>query len=493
MIKAHREPNLNPKLEAFAFQVAAVAKVKDLEYAGIFHEQGLGKTKIGLDIVLDWLQKSVVDSALIVTKKSLIANWADEIKAHTHITPKILGQDRNANYYALNSPARLYLTHYEVISAEEKRLQLFLKTRKVGIVLDEAQKIKTPDAALTESFHRLSKAFVRRLIMTGTPVANRPYDIWSQIFFLDHGVSLGEDFVKFKASLDLSNDLFKDKNRQIEFESALASVSSKIATFTVRETKKSSGIDLPEKITSNLYCEMEERQSEYYTQYRDELKATVMQAGVLMLDEADDILKRLLRLVQVASNPMLVDGLYKREPGKFPYLERLIDDAVDNGEKTIVWTSFVANSVWLQKLLSHRGAVVINGSVSIDDRNRRISAFKSDDNVKVLIATPGAAKEGLTLTVANNAIFYDRSFSLDDYLQAQDRIHRISQKKACVVTNLIAEGTVDEWVDSLLNAKSYSAQLLQGDIDLKTFDGKMSYDFGNLIKQVLNIEDGATC
>ena len=76
---------------------------------------------------------------------------------------------------------------------------------------------------------------------------------------------------------------------------------------------------------------------------------------------------------------------------------------------------------------------------TIEDRNAAIRMFKTDPDTKVLVATPGAAKEGLTLTVANHAIFYDRSFSLDDYLQAQDRIHRISQDQPCYIWNLICE------------------------------------------------------
>ena len=96
------------------------------------------------------------------------------------------------------------------------------------------------------------------------------------------------------------------------------------------------------------------------------------------------------------------------------------------------------------------------------------------------MATPGAAKEGLTLTVANHVIFYDRSFSLDDYLQAQDRIHRISQEKPCFVHNLIMEDSVDEWIDVLLHAKEIAAQLAQGDISLDYYKSQMSYDFGEI-------------
>ena len=64
----------------------------------------------------------------------------------------------------------------------------------------------------------------------------------------------------------------------------------------------------------------------------------------------------------------------------------------------------------------------------------------------MLFATPASAKEGLTLTEANHVIFYDRGFSLDDYLQAQDRIQNI-QTKTCYVHNIITKGTIDEWID----------------------------------------------
>jgi SNF2 family DNA or RNA helicase len=123
--------------------------------------------------------------------------------------------------------------------------------------------------------------------------------------------------------------------------------------------------------------------------------------------------------------------------------------------------------------------------VPIPARTEALNRFKTDDSCQVLIATPGAAKEGLTLTVANHAIFFDRSFSLDDYLQAQDRIHRISQQRTCFVWNLLGTGTVDEWVDSLLAAKRLAAQLAQGDIDVAEYRERADYDFGRIIREIL--------
>ena len=144
MLRVRKKANLEARQSAFPHQLEAFEAAKDLPFAAIFHEQGLGKTKIGLDLALFWLAQGVVDSVLVVTKKSLIVNWQSELAAHSHLRPRVLGQDRKANFYAFNSPAVLYLAHYEAILSERRRFALFLKTRKVGVLLDEAHKIKNP-------------------------------------------------------------------------------------------------------------------------------------------------------------------------------------------------------------------------------------------------------------------------------------------------------------------------------------------------------------
>jgi SNF2 family DNA or RNA helicase len=491
MLKTYREANLTPKHQGFVYQVEAFEAVKDLPFSAVFHEQGLGKTKIGVDLVLYWLSKDIIDSIIIITKKGLIRNWRDELAAHTHLEPRILSQDKQANFLAFNSPAKIYLAHYEVMKSEKKRLSLFLKTRKVGALLDEAHKIKNPDSALTKVFFSLGSGFARRLIMTGTPVANRPYDLWAQIRFLDGGTALGADFSEFKRDLDLTNDLASDPFRVDRFQRALAAVFAKIQPFSVRETKGTVDIKLPEKELRNIEVELEGRQLEIYERFRKEMSAIVVRDNKPVLDNAEEILKRLMRLVQVASNPQLVDDSYRAVPGKFPVLLNLVHEAVDAGEKIIIWTSFTDNVDWLARELAEFGAVRVHGKRSFLDRDTAIKNFKLDKACKVLVATPAAAKEGLTLTVANHAVFYDRSFSLDDYLQAQDRIHRISQSRTCYVTNLIASGTIDEWVDVLLAAKHLAAQLGQGDINLDEYSRQATYTYGEMIRDVLGLEQHA--
>ena len=488
MIKAIREPNLSSKHAGFSYQAEALSATKDLPFAAILHEQGLGKTKIGIDLALYWLEAKIVDSVMIVTKRGLIQNWLDEFKFHTHIAPRLISQDRRANFLAFNSPARVYLTHYEVLKSEESRLRLFLDTRKLALVLDEAHKIKNPAAAISQTLFRLAPLLTKRVIMTGTPVANRPYDLWSQIFFLDQGHSLGSDFDEFRKDLDLSNDLARDPERVKAFEGRLAKVFDQIRPFSVRETKQGTDIQLPKKNFRTVSVELETRQSEIYEQYKHEFSSILLRNGQPVLDDAEDSLKRLLRLVQVASNPRLIDDSYHSTPGKLDALYILVDEIMDRGEKVIIWTSFTENVDWLAREFRLLGAVRIHGKLSYDQRIASIKAFKGDPDCKILVATPASAKEGLTLTVANNAIFFDRGFSLDDYLQAQDRIHRISQTKDCTVTIMKAENTIDEWVDELLGAKALAAQLAQGDISVDDYQRKAEYSFGDLIKDVLGFK-----
>ena len=157
---------------------------------------------------------------------------------------------------------------------------------------------------------------------------------------------------------------------------------------------------------------------------------------------------------------------------------------MEAGEKCIVWTNYIENVEKFSKVYSEYGTVKIHGGMKIVDRTLSVERFNRD-NYNIMFATPASAKEGLTLTVANHVIFYDRGFSLDDYLQAQDRIHRISQKKTCYIHNIILNGSIDEWIDILLKSKQNAAFLAQGDINLSEYQQVADYSFGDIIKEIL--------
>ena len=398
-----------------------------------------------------------------------------------------LNTDKNNNYRIFCGPYRVVLTNFETLETEKQQFELYLKVRNVGIIIDESAKLKNPNSKLTKTYFELAPLFQRRIIMTGTPVANRPYDIWAQIYFLDFGESLGADFNEFKKETDLSNKLSRNTDLQEEFEDNISQIFNRISSFTVRETKNSGIITLPDKVYIQEVTEFNRMQEELYERIRTELYAEVVRDGERYIDDSSAIVKRLLRLIQVTSNPKLVDEECEAS-AKEPLLDELIQKILANGEKCIVWSNFIENIDYFTKKYQDLGAVKIHGKMNMDARNRSVQKFH-DDDIRILFATPASAKEGLTLTMANHVIFYDRGFSLDDYLQAQDRIHRISQKKTCYVHNIIIKDSIDEWVDLLLKAKQNAAELSQGDISLGDYQGVADYSFGDIVKSILGFEE----
>lgn len=482
MLKGFEALDLSPNFHGYAYQLNAVESVKSLEYAALFHEQGLGKTKIGLDLALNWISTKTLDTVIIITKKGLVKNWEKETNSHTNLSYAVLDGNRVQNSYKFNKPYRLYITHYEAISSNLEKFSLLLKTRRVGAILDEAHHMKNPEGRVAQALYTLAPGLKRRVIMTGTPVANRPYDIWSPIFFLDQGKSLGDDFAAFKTMYDLPQG--SPDNPDPEYENTLGDITLALEPFTIRETKKSAGIDLPQKVLSNHYVDMEGNQAALYQKYKNDLYVQIIKNGRIKHDDVHSILKEMLRLVQVASNPAMVDESYNHRPGKMVALDQIISD-IDRDEKIIVWTCFIDNADYLTDQLASMGSLKLHGKMDMEARNRSIEKFLQESDKRILVATPGAAKEGLTLTVANHAVFFDRNFSLNDWLQAQDRIHRISQSKQCHIFHLLAKDSIDEWVDRLLLYKRRLAALVQGDTDNDNAQGHSSDEAKNIIKEVL--------
>lgn len=478
-------PKFNLKKDAFPFQKDAFNLIKDKKYFAIFHEQGLGKTKIAIDLSYHWLRDEAVDSVLIVTKKSLISNWNEELKIHGNLHPLILSNDKAKNSQRMTQPGFIYLCNYEAIRGNLESFKTFTKYRKIGVILDESTQIKTPSSKITNALHEISKNFCKRIIMTGTPLSNRPYDIWSQIFFLDSGERLGINFEEFKEKYDLSNELSKDYGGRIIFENNLKLLSKQLSDCSIRETKKTAGIELPGRRFIAEIIGMEPSQMLLYKKLQKELSAQVLKDNKLVNESVDAILKRLIRLLQICSNPSLVDEAYSKIAPKLNSTKKIVDKAILDNSKIIIWTNFVENVDWICNFFGNKKIVGISGNIKPNIRDNLILEFKNNKDISILVATPGVAREGLTLTEANYAIFFDRNFSLENYLQAQDRIYRISQTKDCYIYKLIHDDSIDQWVDALLDAKEVAARYGQGDISDEEYKKRISYDFAEILADIL--------
>lgn len=446
--------NYDLKTKPFEHQEDAINFIAHNKNVAIFDEQGLGKTKIIIDSLAFELKSNNIDLGIIVCKKTLMENWREEIETHSNLKAVIIKENKTKRGNFFMVPSHFVIIGYETAINESRTLKQLMKIKRSALVLDESHKIKNINSKVSKELIEIGKFATQRIIMSGTPVANKPEDLWAQFYFLDQGDLLGDNFDKFKSEY-CSDD-----------EESLNRLRSKINEKSIRRLKNDV-LELPDKVYKNIIVNMNKEQQQIYDDLKEKLITEITGMNdEEIIDESENILKKLLRLTQVASNPWILNKKYKEIPGKFLILDKEIEKIDSKNEKVIIWSSFVENIILLKNRYKDHKSVTIYGKMTIDQRNDAVKKFKQDPDCKVMIANPAAAREGLTLTVANNVIYLDRNFNLVDYLQSQDRIHRISQTKKCNIILLIAENSVDEYIDEMIYKKNNVARYIQGDTNI---------------------------
>lgn len=429
--------------------------LRSRDHAGLFDEQGLGKSKQLIDAIAAEVAAARLKGAVIVCPNGLKTNWAEEIERFSSLTYAVFGSGRKARRQAFQSlTAAFYVINYEAVAAEMPSVRALLRFKPMALVLDESHRIKTPEAKVTKALLELRNEAKRRYILTGTPVGNKPEDLWSQFFFLDSGEALGETFEEFRERYGPGQAGYTDMEGLRERAGALS----------IRRLKDHA-VNLPDKTVIRLSVELSEHQKSIYRRMRNDFEVWVRTLDSEdVLKHAEAILARLVRLAQIASNPALLDVTYPEVPAKFVALDELLAERMSApDQKVIIWTSFVDNVATLVERYEEYCPVMLHGQMTNDERDAAVRGFKHDAGVRLLVANPAAAREGLTLTEANIAVYLDRTFNLVDYLQSQDRIHRISQLKPCQIVLLIAESTVDEFIDYTIEQKHRLACFAQSD------------------------------
>jgi SNF2 family DNA or RNA helicase len=456
----------SPKTKPLSHQVEAIDYIKRHNIVPLFDEQGLGKSKMVIDALCSNIEKKEIDGALIICKKTLLNTWKNEILKHSHLFPVVLSGTKHQRGRSFLTYGHFYIVNYESVLQDLNLIQLILKYKNFATVLDESQTIKNPDAKITKAVLSLKQMSKKKIIITGTPIANRPEDIWSQFYFLYGGEMLGDDFHRFRQKYHLK---LKGEVSLEEYKKELLDLRGKIDGVSIRRTKDV--LELPEKIYIDVTLELSQKQREIYDTAKAELYYEIKDKdGETIIEEIENYLVKLLRLTQIASNPGLIVDNYDETPSKFLKLDEIVHEITEKNEKIIVWTSFRKNVRALRARYKDLGALMLFGEIPIEERNNVILKFMNMPKFRILIANPAAAKEGLTLTSANNAIYLDRNFKMDDYLQSQDRIHRIGQTKKCSIMKLIAKDTIDEYTDEILEKKELVARYTLGDsnsVDMK--------------------------
>jgi SNF2 family DNA or RNA helicase len=360
----------------------------------------------------------------------------------------------------------------------KKAVWRFLKRRKVFMTLDESDDIRTPSAKRTRSVVASGAYPAYKRILTGTP-ADKPFDIYSQLRFLDEGIwrRLGmENFRSFKQhyaewftaadcealhGYDPGYDkLLRYKNID-ELAEILASVSDRLLKTDV--------LDLPDKLYTKRWFDMTPKQQAYYDKMRDEFEIELQDGRIV---DGNLALTRLLRLQQITCGYMVTDA---EEPVelcdvKNPRLDCSLAFLEKLNHPAIVWSRFTRDIDQIMDALGPR-AVRYDGTLDDDECERSKLAFNAGD-ADWFVGNPSKGSRGITINAAKTTMYYSNSFKYRDRMQSEDRNHRIGQDGVdhgeygfgVLYADVLAHDTVDMHIVENLRGKYDIASRLTGDM-----------------------------
>lgn len=462
-----------------------------------FSVPGAGKTSVvyGAFAYLSNLNKSdkkYVDKLLIISPLSAFGPWEleyEECFGENPSTKRLNGavslDDKKQYLYSLD-PAKITLLSYASVPSLNEELIYFLRNNKVMVVLDEAHKIKNTSGGITAtSVLDIAKFCSARVVLTGTPAPNGYEDLYNLYKFI----------WPTKKVIPFEVYQLKDMSKA-ESDPRVDTLLQAVEPFFIRVKK--SDLDIPAATENEpIIVSMGETQRRIY----DVIEKKYMGEIVSNRDNnfrRDLVKARLIRLMQVATNPNLLtvplrnfasfedfdpdvveedNSLIKdilqysasEIPAKFIKARELIEEVINNNGKVVVWAIYVKNildfEAYLQSCgISCRtlyGATPVSAGDEDDDttetREKIIKEFhREDSSFNVIIANPFAVSESISLhKICHNAIYMERSFNAAHFIQSKDRIHRYGLKRG-TETNyyyLLSENSVDDVIHNRLIAK----------------------------------------
>ncbi len=478
------------KTKPFAHQLDEFDKSKEWEHRGLFWEMGTGKTKPVLDTIAHLYLARKIEGVLVLAPNGVHRNWvSDEIPAH--LPDEVAAQLRVLMWQTKKAKTKWFQAKVEELHAHlglsllaisydgfmtkegSRAAKRLLTKRRCLYVLDEAQFAKTPRAARTKRVLASGPYAPYRRALTGTPVDDSPFDVYTQGKFLDPGVwkrvgiHTAAEFKVFfgvwehpelvgkKLAKDgVRPQLLKYKNLEI-LNGIVAELGSRVLKEDV--------LDLPPKLYTKRYFTMSPAQERIYKELEKESRAELAAAKTVTAQLA---ITRILRLQQVTSGYVPADDEEHLTTITHPN-PRLIELAQLLGEvphKAIVWAKYRNDVDMIMELCKQKKweAVRYDGKVDPEGRADSIERFQRG-SAKLFVANPAVGGEGITLHAARTVIYYNTTYRLGKRLQSEDRAHRIGQEHPVTYVDLIAIDTVDGKIIRALRAKKNVADLVMGD------------------------------
>ena len=405
-------------------------------------DMGLGKTVQTLAMLQSEAEKEDPGTSLLIMPTSLIYNWEQEA---AKFTPELkvlnyTGSNRNKSV-ARFGRYDIVLTSYGITRLDIEHLQAF---RFNYIILDESQVIKNPTSNIAKAVLQLKSKY--KLTLTGTPLENSTMDLWSQMTFINPGLLGGQSYFKnkFLGPIEKKGDEVKAKK-----------LNGIIKPFILRRLKSQVATDLPEKTENIHYTDMtpdqEKRYEEVKNYYRDRVMEKIDKEG--LAGSRFVLLEGLTKLRQLSNHPRMVDANYHSDAGKMEDLSHMLENAILEGHKLLVFSQFVKHLDLVKDMIKSKKITYCYLDGSSIDRKEQVERFNKDETVKVFLISIKAGGLGLNLTEADYVFILDPWWNPAVEAQAIDRAHRIGQKKKVFTYKFITRNTVEEKILQLQKRK----------------------------------------
>ena len=405
-------------------------------------------------------QKALEKPTLLVCPTSVLGNWEREVKKFgSPLQVLMYHGDKRPKGKAFNQAVQgkdLIITSYALIHRDIKTLQ---SISWQGIVLDEAQNIKNPEAKQSQAVRQLEAEF--RTALTGTPVENRLQELWSIMDFLNPNYLGAKQFFQRRFAIPIEK--YGDA-------ASLKTLRSLVQPFILRRLKTDRTIiqDLPEKQEITEFCGLSAEQAKLYQKTVEESLAEIESAQGIQ--RRGMILALLVKLKQICNHPgQFLKEKSLKEAGrsaKLIRLDEMLDEALSEGDRALIFTQFAE---WGKLLKPHleqqlgREIFFLYGSTSQKQREEMIDRFQHDpQGPPIMILSLKAGGTGLNLTRANHVFHFDRWWNPAVENQATDRVFRIGQTRNVQVHKFVCTGTLEEKIHDMIESKKALAEQVVG-------------------------------
>jgi SNF2 family DNA or RNA helicase len=395
----------------------------------IADEMGLGKTVE----TLAWLYiHPELQPVIIITPASVKYNWMREAqKCLNNPSIQILsGSDTNIEIIG-----KIIIINYDILHSWVHKLRSI--NPKV-LILDECHYIKNNKAKRTKAVKMLSKNKKHIIALSGTPIVNRPIEIFNTIKLIDPDLmsnywEFGHHYCNAK-----HNGYGWDFNGSSNTEELHQRL---VNSIMIRRLKKDVLKDLPNKTRSFIPIELD-NETEYIKAQSDFIAYIRITKGESIARKAEmaETLTKIEVLKQIAVR------------GKMKQTIQWIEDFIESGQKLVV---FGTHRFVIDELMNHfkNIAVKVDGSVTSLDRQKAVDEFQTNPNILLFIANGQAGGIGLTLTTASNVAIIECPWTPGELEQWINRVHRIGQLEKVTAYFLLAMNTIEEKIAELLDKK----------------------------------------